>query len=261
MNDSMQLLQVMMNLPLMALVLARISGLVLLAPFFSSSVIPAKTRIFFSLAITVVILPFTMSSLPVPGDLGQLVVTLIGEFLIGLTFGTMLNAVFSGLELAGVMIGQQMGIGVAEVFNPLFEEESSVFGQLYFWLAMVIFLLIQGHHAMLGAMIKSFQTLPPGKFAVDDHILAGLVTVLHLAFVLALQISIPILVTIFLTTLATGFVARTVPQLNILSIGFNLRVLLGFLILIICLAPTLNIFRITLGRAFETLYQVLGLLK
>ncbi|MFA5865100.1 MAG: flagellar biosynthetic protein FliR [Phycisphaerae bacterium] len=259
MNDSMQLLQMLTNLPLLALVMARISGLVAFAPFFSDSQIPINIRVLLSAVITIVVLPFASANMPVPTDLGSLVLAMIGELLIGLTFGLMLTILFSGLELAGILIGQQVGIALAQVFNPLFEEETSVLGQLYFFLALIIFLLIRGHMMLIAALVKSFHTIPPGHFVVNSDIVTGLVDILRLAFILALQVSAPILVAIFLATLAIGFVGRTVPQLNILSVGFSLRSILGFLLIIVCLTPAVQVFFNALDTTFKNLYRLMEL--
>lgn len=259
MNDTVQLLQMLTNLPLLALVLARISGLVAFAPFFGNASIPVKTRIMLGLAITIIILPFATEKIVAPPDLGALVMALAGELLIGLTFGLMLTAIFSGLELAGILIGQQLGISLAQVFDPLFEEEVSVLSQLYFWLAMILFLLVRGHLVLLGALIGSFRSLPPGGGTANAGFLHGLVAVLHSSFILALQVSAPIIVAIFLTTLALGFVGRTVPQLNILSVGFSLRLVLGYALIIVCLIPAMSVFSTAVGKVLGGLYELIGL--
>jgi len=258
MNDGLQLMQILTNLPLLAMVLARITGLVAFAPFFSSTTIPIKTRALLAFAITIIVLPFASAKMAAPSDLGDLLIGMVGELLIGLVFGLMTSTLFSGLELAGILIGQQMGISLAQVFDPLFEEENSVLGQLYFWLAMVIFLLINGHMILISALVKSFQTVPPGKFVVGNDVVASVAGILQMSFILALQVSAPIMVAIFLTTLATAFIGRTMPQLNILSVGFSLRVLLGFILIIFCMSPLVQVFFAIMEKAYGALY---GLMK
>jgi flagellar biosynthesis protein FliR len=259
MDDTMQLLQVVLNLPLLAMVLARISGLVAFVPFFGNASIPMNARALLAFAITIIVLPFAAEKMVPPPNLGALVVALVGELLIGLVFGLMITAIFSGLELAGLLIGQQLGISLAQVFDPLFEEETSVLGQLYFWLALVIFLLVRGHLVLLGALIRSFHSLPLGNFTVNPEFLRGLTTVLHSSFILALQVSAPVIVAIFLTTLALGFVGRTVPQLNILSVGFSLRMVLGYILITVCLVPAMNVFNAAVQKTLGGIYELMGL--
>lgn len=257
MNDAMTFLATFMNLPLVAMVLARIGGFVAFVPFFSSGVIPIKARVLFALTVTLLVVPFVGPTVTIPNRLGLLAPAVMSELMIGLVFGFALVTVFAGLQLGGRMIGQQMGLALARVFDPLLNEDNSVLSQLYFWLAMIIFLAIGGHHALLGAIIKSFATVPAGTFMITPEVLAVLCDVIQTAFVLALKVSAPVIVTIFLATLALGFVARTVPQLNILSIGFPLRVLMGFVLTIVCLAAAIDIFMTTFNDVCLWMYDLL----
>lgn len=259
MNDSLKFISLFLNLPLVAMVMARISGMVAFAPFYSSGVIPVKARVFLAAAITLLVLPFVGESVALPASFGDLVVVIFSELLTGLVFGFGLMAIFISLELGGLMIGQQMGIALAHVFDPLFDSDNSVLGQLYFWLAMVIFLVIGGHHALLAAIIKSFSTLPAGSFAMTAEAMSVISSILQASFTVALQVSAPIIVTMFLTTLAMGFVARTMPQLNILSIGFALRSVLGFILAIVCLVAGIDLFVDVLDRVFTRLQMLFGM--
>jgi flagellar biosynthetic protein FliR len=258
MNDAMQLLQTLTNLPVIALIMARIGGLVIFAPFFSSSSIPAKTRIFLAAGITLTVLPFAGKDIPMPADLGSLVVGMIGELMIGMVIGLIVSSIFTGLQLAGTIIDQQMGISMAQVLDPLFDEETSILSQFYFWLALIIFLSIKGHILLIGAMVKSFQTIPPGQFVVNDEVVMSLTKILQVSFVIAMQITAPLVVATLLTTLAMGFVARTVPQLNILSVGFAIRLVLGYVLVLVCLIPVMEVFRQAIDTVFLNLYQLLG---
>ena len=255
----MQLLHTITNLPLIALVLARVTGLVIFVPFFASTSIPVKVRIMLSLAITIVILPFVSVSAASVNTMGGLVVMIFSELMIGLAIGFVITAVFAGLQLAGLMIGQQLGIALARVFDPLFNEQSSVLGQFYFWLAMIIFLLINGHIILLKAMINSFHTLAPGQFVANKDLISNLADMLQLSFAMAFQISAPVIVAILLATLAMGFITRTVPQFNILSVGFSIRAIMGFVLVVICLIPAIQIFLTGLDKGFDMLYRILGL--
>jgi len=218
-----------------------------------------KARALLAGAITLIVVPFVGGAVRLPTDLGLLGAAVVSELMIGLVFGFCLTALFAALELAGLMIGQQMGLSLAEVFDPLFEEENSVLGQMFFWLALLIFLLINGHHALFGAVIRSFQTVPVGAFMVSAGILTILGSVLQTAFVVGVQVAAPVIVAIFLASLALGFVARTVPQLNILSVGFSLRAVMGFVLVIVCLGAGIDAFMNVFDDVFDGMHWLLGL--
>lgn len=240
------------------MVLARVAGMVSCVPFFSSTAIPMKSRVFLAAAIAILVLPFVPISGTIPSTFGDLVLAIFSELLLGLAFGLMLTTIFAALQLGGLMIGQQMGLALARVFDPLFNDQSSVLGQLYFWLAMMIFLIIRGHIILIRSIANSFNTIAPGQFVVTEHFVSDLLSILQLSFIMAFQIAAPIIVAIFLATLAMGFITRTVPQLNILSIGFSIRVLLGFVLIVVCLAPALGVFLSGLEKVFAGLYQITG---
>jgi len=243
MDRSLDLLVHWQNLlPAFALVLTRISGLVMFVPFFSAASIPAKARALLAAMITLIVLPVVVGRIVVPATLPGLLVAMVGELMIGLTMGVMIALLFTGLELAGLVCGQQMGLALARVFDPLFEQEASVLGRFYFWLGMVIFLLINGHLILLGCIVDSFGAVPTGTFRISGEAFEVLTGALQYAFVLALKIAAPVVITLFLTSLAMGFIARTVPQVNILSIGFLIRVILGFIVIMLSLPAAVEMF-------------------
>lgn len=259
MDESLKALTALLNLPLLAMVMARIGGLVAFAPFFGSASIPVQIRALLTGVISLFVLPFLdPSAIVIPNQPAVLIAAVVSELMIGLVFGFAILALFSALELAGLMIGQQMGIAMAQVFDPLFNEETSVLGQLFFWLATIIFLVIGGHHALLGAVIKSFATLPAGSFMIGEDGLVLLSGIVQVAFVVAIQVSAPVIVTIFLATLALGFVARTVPQLNILSVGFPLRAVMGFLLTVVSLGAGIDIFMRMFDDVFLKVHRLFG---
>ena len=103
-------------------------------------------------------------------------------------------------------------------------------------LALVIFLTIGGHRAMIGALLGSFETIPPAGFSPDLAVLNGVVAILAASFTLALKVAAPVLIAMLLATVAMGFLQKTVPQCNIFSTHLPARALVGMLILAAALA-------------------------
>jgi flagellar biosynthetic protein FliR len=155
-------------------------------------------------------------------------------------------------------MGQQMGLGFARFYNPAIEDDADVVGQILFFMTLAGFLLIGGHEWMLLAVLHSFHHIPLPAMATlaAGPELVGLFTgVLTAAFELALRVAAPLLALIFLQTLAMGFIAKTVPQMNILSLGFPLRVMAGLLIislgLVVMDEVVMELVDDTLGLVFE----------
>ncbi len=155
------------------------------------------------------------------------------ELAIGLVIGFMASLPLIAIQTGGLVMGQQMGLGFASFFNPAIDDEADVVGQMLFFMTLAGFLIIGGHEAMVLAVLRSFEHLPLGSFAVNADLIQLLAGLLTSALELALRVAAPLLALIFLESLAMGFLAKTVPQLNILSLGFPLRILAGLLIIIL----------------------------
>ncbi len=241
------------HLPAWLLVLFRIGGIFIFAPMFGSSAIPARIKIMLALALSMCIYPMLLgpdrpaAALIEPVIDTGLSMWVLGpaifmELAIGFVIGYGATLPLMGLQLAGRMIDQQIGMGLAGVFNPELEAESGIVGEIYFMLALAIFILMDGHRVAVMILVGTFDNIPPGGFAFDGHLLAMVVALLGAMFELAMRVAAPLLCIIFLQTVAMGFIARTVPQLNILSIGFPVRILVGVLLLTASVAVEAEVF-------------------
>ncbi len=254
------------HLPAWLLVLFRITGLFILAPMFGSTTVPARVRILFALGLSFVVYPMLLDPgraslqyvLPVVEQgpsMWQLGPIIGMELLIGFVIGYGASLPLMGLQVAGRVVDQQLGMGLAGIYNPELNEQAGVMGQFYFMLGLAIFILLGGHRALLMTMVKSFDHVPLGGFVVDGRLLYLVTGILGAMFELAVRVAAPLLCIIFLETLALGFIARTVPQMNILSIGFPLRILVGLFMIIGALAVDMAVYRETLRDVLAGIEQ------
>ncbi|HEX2973383.1 MAG TPA: flagellar biosynthetic protein FliR [Tepidisphaeraceae bacterium] len=237
----MSLKAVYQLLPAFVLVFFRLAGMLLAAPLFGSGRVPKRVKLMFALVFAAGLLP----SIPVPSQLPdstwQLTLSILGELLFGLAIGSALSFVFIAVNWAGEIIGQQMGLGLGQVFDPQFGQSGSVVGDLYFMLTLVIFLVIQGHHAFLRGVRDTFDSLPLFTATVDQNLLDLVTGLLQSATSMAMQLAAPILVAMLITDVVLGFLSKTVPQINVMSAGLSLRALLGIVVLIVGLALTSDV--------------------
>jgi flagellar biosynthetic protein FliR len=223
------------HVPAGLLVVVRIGGLMLYGPVFGSNVIPVRVKVFLAFLLGAACYPTLgaahlerMQAMP---GLWELVPLVALELLIGIVIGYVAALPLIAVQTGGLVMGQQMGLGFARFFNPAIEDEADVLGQILFFMVLAGFLLIGGHEAMLLAMLRSFEHLPPGHFAVNGDLLDMINGLLRSAFELALRVAAPVLALIFLQSAALGYISKTVPQLNILSLGFPLRIMVGILMI------------------------------
>ena len=256
-----QVSDILEQVPVAVLVIVRISGLMLFGPVFGSSVIPPRVKVFLCLVLGLAVYPLVGAGV----DTGELRLNLwmlgplmIMELMIGLIIGYLATLPMLAVQVGGIVMGQQMGLGFARFYNPAFEDEADVLGQILFYMTMAGFLLIGGHEAMLLAILHSFQHIPlPAMttLSIGGELVALFTGVITAAFEVALRVAAPLLALIFTQTVAMGFIAKTVPQMNILSLGFPLRVLGGLTIVILSLIVmdevVMELIDETLGLMFE----------
>jgi flagellar biosynthetic protein FliR len=233
-----QLADILHQVPVAVLVLFRIGGLMIYGPVFGASMIPPQIKIFLCLVLGAAVYPVVAEGgTPLPDlALWTLAPLVFFELMIGLVIGYLASLPLVAVQVGGLVMGQQMGLGFARFYNPAMEDDADVVGQVLFMMTLAGFLLIGGHESMLLAMLHSFEHIPLPAIATLDlgpELLNLLIGVLTAAFEMALRVAAPLLALIFLQTLAMGFIAKTVPQMNILSLGFPLRVMAGLLIIIL----------------------------
>lgn len=219
------------------MVLFRLTGIFIFAPMFGSNVIPMKVKILLALTLAFCVYPMVPIVTDIELSFGNIALAIGSELLIGAVIGYGANLPLIAVQLGGLLMGQQLGLGLARVFNPEFNEETDVLGQMLYLTALVIFLALNGHYLMLSVLVGSFQAIQMGGFTPDMQLLQLMVGLLHAMFELAIKVAAPLLCLVFLETIAMGFLAKTVPQLNILSLGFPLRIIVGMILLIALVVP------------------------
>lgn len=168
-----------------------------------------------------------------------------GEFALGFVLGLGVLIILTGLQLAGEVIDQQTGLALGEIASPGLEITGSITGQFLFLFGITLLLVMEpwgGHLLMLAALVETFYTLPVGEAFVSlptVELLSGLV---HQSLVLGVQAAAPLLAVMSLVTLTMGFLGHTVPQINVLVIGFPVRVIITLLVVLISLSG--------IGRSF-----------
>ncbi|MCH7797429.1 MAG: flagellar biosynthetic protein FliR [Planctomycetes bacterium] len=226
------------HVPAALLVIFRIGGLMIFGPLLSSSIIPPRVKLYLAVLLGLAVYPAVSARVVIDVspvlDLWSLAPLVFTELLFGAAIGFMATLPLVSVQIGGLIMGQQMGLGFARFFNPAAQVDENVIGQLLFLMTMAGFILIGGLESLFVAVLNSFEHVPPpalGGFGADLGMLSLMVGLLTAAFELALRVAAPLLALIFLQTIAMGFIAKTVPQVNILSLGFPVRILAGLTII------------------------------
>ena len=187
---------------------------------------------------------------------------LIGEGIIGIIMGFYLTVIFAAFATAGQFFSLQMGFGASETFDPVAQVENPLMGQYFNLVSMLIFVMIGGFHLLFNGFWRSVQSinvmsLIDGK----EHVVKMFSFGLSRLFLDAIVISLPILGTLFLTSLTTGLISKAAPQVNILSEGFPISITAAFLLIFASLPFMIEAFNRVIDSGFqniETLYKQIG---
>jgi flagellar biosynthetic protein FliR len=235
------------------LILTRVSGLVLTAPVLGAREAPMRVRALLAVAMSAVVAPLAWDT-PVasPMHLVQMAALVVGELIIGATLGLGTMIVFSGIQVAGQLLGQVSGMALGEVFNPGLNEEVHSISQLLFYVTMAVFVIVGGHRQVVVALLDTFAALPPGSGAAPANTLDMLVSLMEQSFVLGVRASAPALTALILATVVLGLIARTLPQLNALALGVPLNTTVALSALAISVGTIVMVFEDHLGDLLET---------
>lgn len=241
------------------LVLARMSGLVLFGPVLSSRAMPRLFRFFLAFALALLVQAGMRPRVAIaPATIADAGVAVFGEILIGLVLGTCLQMMFQALQLAGQNSGNQLGIALANVLNPQFEEQISTTAVIYVTVASLIFLAGGLDRQMVAALLETIDAIPLGGVVFSGDTLDILLRVFQQSMVFALRVTAPVTVALLLTEVAMAFVSRTVPQLNVQSVGFTLRIPIGILVTATSLTAVALLFVDELRDALAFAYRALA---
>jgi len=234
------------------IILIRMSSFFFTAPIFGGLTTPAQAKIGLAAIVSMLILVVNGPvAIAMPPTLIEAFLLVAGEVALGLTLGYSVSLVFAGVQLGGQLMGYQMGFAVANVLDPVSNDQVSIIGQFLFLFALLYFLAMDAHHILLKGMADSFILAPAGSFALTQSSVAWFVGIFGHIFWLGLKIAMPVVGAIFLVDVALGIVAKTVPQMNVFIVGLPLKSLLGMFIL----ALAFPFFALVMRFDFQTLAE------
>ena len=205
----------------------RVLGVFTTAPIFSSRAFPLRARIGLALLVALSA-QATLGAQPlVPLDGADALGTLVQQVGIGMTIGFAVRLVFAALELAGEVIGLQMGLNFAAFFDPMSSGQASAVSRFMGNVAALVFLAVNGHLMVLMAVVKSFDTFPVGGSVLDAFARLRMHELGADLFASALWIALPMIGLLLFVNLALGIVSRVAPQMNIYAIGFPITLTAG----------------------------------
>ncbi len=211
------------------LLFTRTAAILVSAPLLGSKNVPLQMKAGLSLVLTIAVFPIVGLREVYLTDLPSLGSAMVGEVFIGVIIGYTARWIFAAVQLAGQLIGFQMGFGIVNVIDPQTSSQVSIVAEFQNIIALLIFLTVDAHHWFILSIAKSFELIPPGGFYFTNSLTAAVVRLSCEMFVIATKLAAPIIAALLFTDLALGLIARTVPQMNIFMVGFPLKIAIGLL--------------------------------
>jgi len=235
------------------LILARITGTMMTAPILGSNLIPRQIKAGISIILTLILFPVVLKTqvVSLPMDWITWSTEIIRELILGIILGYSVKLLFLGVEFAGQIVGFQMGLGIANVFEAQSQSQVSIISEFKNIMAIMIFLSLNAHHYFLRGLTDSFILVPLFNFSPHLPLIKRLVILMDNIFIISLKIGAPIIAALLLTEIALGIIARIVPQMNVFIVALPLRIGVGLLVM----AFSLPFFLYILRGLFSNLYK------
>ncbi|WP_453996923.1 flagellar biosynthetic protein FliR [Bacillus nitroreducens] len=247
--------------PAFLLVLVRVTSFFVTMPLFSYRTLPASHRV--GLAFFISWIMFLSMEKPILQIDGYFIMLIFKEAMVGLMVGLVAYVIFAAIQIAGGFIDFQMGFAIANVIDPQTGAQSPLMGQYLYTFALLFLLSINGHHLLLDGIFYSYEFIPMEQATLpfgDENIVEFILQAFGAMFIIAFQMSMPVVGALFLVDIALGIVARTVPQLNVFVVGLPLKIGVSFVIMFIAMTMIFMLVGVLVDQLALTMRGLLELL-
>lgn len=248
------------QLPMLLLITLRVAGVTAVSPVFANRFIAVPVRVFFTFLLALLILPGARA---VPGALegpGFAIACLL-ELAVGLLIGFLGQLIFAVFSIAGAVLDFDMGLAMATVIDPVNSQSQPLLGTFFNTLALVIYFALNAHHWLIRGLAKSYAALPAGGLAVDSPAFPYIVTIFGEMMAAAVQMVLPFMAVMLLTTAVLGAVNRAVQQFQLFQISLGIKSLMGLLMLLLVLPYLLGFVQPLFENGHGLLLQLLDLMR
>jgi flagellar biosynthesis protein FliR len=237
----------------------RIASILLFLPLFDNRSIPILFKIGLSFVFSLSLMPL-LDFRGFPNTLYDIsvIVGIFSEIFLGVSIGLAIKLIFSGIQLGAEIVGYQMGLAMANLFDAASGSQASVISNLKFMLAMLVFLSIDAHHFFFKIISESFITIPLFGFGISASLTEYLTLLGSKMFVIAVKLSAPLFIAMLFSNVALGLIARMVPQMNIFFVAMPVNLFVG-LVLLGLMLPAYSFFLVPIFNEFGNI--LLTLLK
>jgi flagellar biosynthetic protein FliR len=212
------------------LILIRISIIFQMLPFFNAKVVPVLAKAGLAVVMTIILFPVINTSMvEFPHTSFGMMQLILSEFVVGIILGLLVMVFFEGVRMMGQMVGFQTGFAITNIIDPQSGSQISILANMAYLVAMMFFLLLNGHYILLNAVRESFEVIPVGSLRLNSDMFGKMISMYGDMFVIAVKIGAPAIGALLFTNLAFGLITKLIPQMNIMIVAFPIQIVIGLI--------------------------------
>lgn len=220
---------------LFGLILLRMIAYVVSSVVFGSSNISVPLKILLSLILSILIYPsIHLSAADLQSMSENIILLSAREVMIGVSLGFLTRLFFFVVSMTGEVVSVSIGLGAAQMYNPMMGANSNTVGQFYMTIATLIFFALNGHHLLITGICQSYELIPLAQMKLNLGPYVEIATFVQDMMVMGLKMSAPIIGAILITNIAMGILGRAIPQINVLVTSMPVTLMLGFALMFLC---------------------------
>lgn len=248
------------QLPLLLLITLRVAGVTAVSPVFANRFIAIPVRVFFTFLLALLILPAVRTA---PGALEGFgfAAACVLELVVGLLIGFLSRLIFAVFLMAGAVLDFDMGLAMATVIDPVYSHSEPLLGSFFNTLALVIYFAVNAHHWLLRGLAESYAALPAGGLALDSPAFPYVVMLFGEMMAAAVQMVLPFMAVMLLTTAVLGAVNRAVQQFQLFQISLGVKSVMGLVMLLLVLPYLLGFLQPLFENGHGALLRLLELMR
>lgn len=244
------------------LIFIRISIVLFMLPFFSSRIIPILSKAGLAFIVSIILYPVISYKLNnFPETTWGIFELILSELLVGIILGLTVQLFFEGVSMMGQLVGFQTGFAIVNILDPQSGMQTSILSNMAYMVAIVLFLTLNGHYILLGAIRESFEIIGVGSLTLNKQLFKVIMGASAEMFVLAVKIGSPAIAALLLTKVLFGLITKLIPQMNIMIVAFPVQIVIGLIFFGISMIVLLMIMERYVGDLDLLLINTMKLLK
>ena len=219
------------NLEYFLLILVRFASFIYIAPFFGNSNTPVRMKLGLAIFLSIILYSVLPRETLEYSSAAEYAILIIKESLAGLLIGFSAFICNTIINLTGKIIDLEIGMSMAQIFDPITNQQVSITGNLYSYFLLMIMIATDMHLFILKALVDSFQVINLGGAIMGESLYDTVVGFISTFMIIGFRISLPIFVSSLILNCVLGILAKVAPQMNMFAVGIQLKILFGLLIL------------------------------